>query len=337
MSLPHIIRSGGSVVDLGSGAGPFGIAVNRSGMSVSETLLVDMSHSQLIMARRLFQTLGYCRQLETKRATLFNFTPPFEYFRVASYVLCETDWYQRPRADEIPMLVGNGAIIIDYQHVLDEFASNIDRSQFEFQLFSMGWFATQKVAKRWRSAMSQSTSFESSPAEFSVVRRYFDCWRSHDISSLDQIFKPTAKYVANGKELCGNLEDIRSYWRRNADRQVDLALDYTPYTTTPASINVVFQACFTDTKEKQFQVVGGVICFNVDTKTSLIDSLTETYCQPRQRGPRKHFHLVQRCVGSAAAVAMGKVFVSGIYRVRGCVYSVDLYFFWIAGATITVF
>ena len=119
------------IADLGAGAGTFALAYSMlAGHVLPPLLLVDRSVCQLALAKRIFTSVDLRRKATLKHATLFDYTPPNKYFRLLSYVLCETTWYHTSATDVVHALVGPGAIIIDYADIIDAFEKTIDRDRY---------------------------------------------------------------------------------------------------------------------------------------------------------------------------------------------------------------
>jgi len=124
------------------------------------------------------------------------------------------------------------------------------------------------------------TSFNSE-----IVAAYFEAWRSRSTEQVQQIFSDNAEYLikVDGKKSYLGIDEIKQYWRKNAERQQDLTLDYQIIESRAHDILIVFFANFTDVDERQRQLVNGAISMEISTfEPKKICRLTEWYFVDRK-------------------------------------------------------
>lgn len=136
------------LADLGAGAGPFALAAGLvCRKQFKRVTMIDESAAQLSLGRNIYdeEALSYVKLIN---ARLFGFVPPQEFFRIASFWLCETELFRSPSLWEMCALSGPGALIIDYRDVLEELASSLDHSPFRYRLISLSVVPTLEVASK---------------------------------------------------------------------------------------------------------------------------------------------------------------------------------------------
>jgi len=125
------------VADLGAGAGPFALAATlMRGVEFQRLIIIDQSHSQLSLARSIFSTKGI-RGVNLKNASLFEAAPPAEYHRISSYWLCDSEFLGNYSDIKNHLLIGHGALLLDYPDILEAVVASLDRSAFECRLLSL--------------------------------------------------------------------------------------------------------------------------------------------------------------------------------------------------------
>lgn len=123
--------------------------------------------------------------------------------------------------------------------------------------------------------MSQST--DSASTLNSIVERYFDSWRRHDVTVLRNIFSADATYAIQGKNDIVGIAAIENYWKRNALRQNRLQVKYQDLSEQNESYQMLFLAAFYDSEERQSQSVGGIIEFKFTNDRTRISAISERY------------------------------------------------------------
>jgi hypothetical protein len=110
--------------------------------------------------------------------------------------------------------------------------------------------------------MSQSMDYGSRGD--TVVDRYFNAWRDHEVHVLKEIFGERAEYKINGRVAYVGVPDIESYWRRNEARQTRLQIQYGRIAARGDKEQVHFLSSFYDVSESEWQSVAGIINFMIN-------------------------------------------------------------------------
>lgn len=120
-------------------------------------------------------------------------------------------------------------------------------------------------------------SVQSSSKTTDVPSEYFKAWHDHDCDAIGSLFVQDAIYNIKSRwRILSGLDEIRSYWTRNARRQEHLSVNWIPVETQAGRRLVRFCACFFDTEELLWNVVEGTIEFEV-TPSAKVRKLTEEY------------------------------------------------------------
>lgn len=126
LSSPDVLIPGDNIVDIGSGAGPFSLAAHLTYYHncFKQVILIDSSTTQLLIAHQIFEVMKV--PLTDLRANrLPQCLLPSDFYRLASYWLCEQD-YTHFKNEDRRILFGQGILFIDYPNVLEEFIATLD-------------------------------------------------------------------------------------------------------------------------------------------------------------------------------------------------------------------
>lgn len=128
---------------------------------------------------------------------------------------------------------------------------------------------------------------------FEALSDYFLAWEKHDHLFLRSFFSDQAVYSILNKELVfSGIEEIESYWQRNARRQSELKLSWSAIDSTSTRCTCRFIATFWDLEEGSQQCVLGWLSISLDD-SGQIANLEEAYSKviiPEQFSPRYFSH-----------------------------------------------
>jgi hypothetical protein len=109
-----------------------------------------------------------------------------------------------------------------------------------------------------------------------VLDAYFHAWQEQSTVNLRHIFAPNVTYyIKPNKTSLRGIEEIKSYWERNAHRQMRLKVDWLVKATFP-TCSARFRAEFFDIEECEQQVISGTLRVAYD-ENGRIRRLVEHY------------------------------------------------------------
>lgn len=111
-----------------------------------------------------------------------------------------------------------------------------------------------------------------------LISEYFNHWKNSDPNDLISLFDDDAKYqIDNLDRTYFGRDEIYEYFKKNAERQRNIDIEYDKKLTNKQSVSCNFRASFDDITENEHQTIFGDMCFVIDDETNKIIMFRERY------------------------------------------------------------
>jgi hypothetical protein len=111
------------------------------------------------------------------------------------------------------------------------------------------------------------------------------------VHAIRSLFAADAVYEIFGKRPLEGIDEISSYWKRNAARQQALVVKWATLSSDPHGQHALFVATFFDKEERENQVVAGVLTLTLRERSGEVVKLAERYLKTSlQLATSRKFH-----------------------------------------------